>query len=322
MPDGAARQDVAGAGFVIVPDNPPPQGAEVIWYEGRGGLRLRMLYAPEPKDNHVKTRGLAIVCPGRTEMIEKYFEVARDLQARGFAVAIFDWPGQGLSGRQLKNPFAGHIRSFTDYAEALARGLDKIKHRAPRTWVVVAHSMGGAIALEAMRQRKLEVAAAAFSAPMWGIPIWFFQRWYVRGVRLFGFGAMAAMPPQPPETFENNQLTHDEPRWQLYRRLIDAEPKLAVREPTVAWVVASLNVFRGFFKPGALDRLRDLPMLVAIASDETVVKKSAQQKLSRRFQAAKVIIVEGAGHEILMETDERRAQFWKAFDEMCRKAGV
>ena len=27
-------------------------------------------------------RALAIVCPGRTESIEKYFEVTRDLQAR------------------------------------------------------------------------------------------------------------------------------------------------------------------------------------------------------------------------------------------------
>jgi lysophospholipase len=322
MGDGAATQDPPLADLVLVPDNPPPQGAEVIWYEGRGGLRLRMLYAPEPKDNDVRTRALAIVCPGRTEMIEKYFEVARDLQARGFAIAIFDWPGQGLSGRQLRNPTAGHIRSFTDYTEALARGLDRIKHRAPKTWIVVAHSMGGAIALEAMRQRKLQVAAAAFSAPMWGIPIWFYQRWYARAMRLFGFGAMAAIPPQPPETFENNQLTHDETRWQLYRTLIDAEPRLAVKEPTVAWVVASLNVFHEFFQPHALDHLRDLPMLVGIASDETVVKKAAQQKLASRFKAAKVITVQGSGHEILMEIDERRDQFWKAFDDMCRRAKI
>ncbi len=324
MGDGASPQSarLAPADLVLVADNPPPEGAEVIWYEGRGGLHLRMVYAPEPPDNHVKTRGLAIVCPGRTEMIEKYFEVARDLQARGFAIVIFDWPGQGLSGRLKKNPFAGHIRSFTDYVEALALGLDKIRRRAPKTWIIVAHSMGGAIALEAMRQKKLEVTAAAFSAPMWGIPIWFFQKWYARTMRLFGFGGMAAIPPQPPETFENNQLTHDEPRWQLYRKLIDAQPRLAVREPTIAWVVASLNVFREFFQPHALDHLRDLPMLVALASDETVVKKSAQQKLARRFKAGRVITVQGAGHEILMETDERRAQFWTAFEDLCKRARI
>jgi lysophospholipase len=321
MGDGASQQEAAQRDLVLVPDNPPPQGAEVIWYEARG-LRLRMLYAPEPKDNNARTRGLAIVCPGRTEFIEKYFEVARDLQARGFAVVIFDWPGQGLSERALKNQLAGHIMSYSWYVEALVRGLAKIEHRAPKGWVVVAHSMGGAIALEALRTRQLTVSAAAFSAPMWGIPIWFFQRWYGRTMRVLGFGASQARPPQPDETFENNQLTHDETRWQVYRRLVEAEPRLALGEPTIAWVVASLNLFREFFTPGALRNLRDLPVLIAIASDETVVKKSAQRKLARNFPDGKIITVQGAGHEILMETDERRAQFWKAFEELCRRAQI
>ncbi len=321
MGDGASQQEAGRTDLVLVPDNPPPHGAEVIWYEARG-LRLRMLYAPEPKDNDVRTRGLAIVCPGRTEFIEKYFEVARDLHARGFAVVIFDWPGQGLSERPLKNPLAGHIRSYGWYVEALRKGLDRIERRAPGKRVLVAHSMGGAIALEALRTGALKVEAAAFSSPMWGIPIWFFQRWYGHTMRALGFGAMQARPPQPDETFENNQLTHDETRWRLYRRLVEAEPKLALGEPTIAWVVASLNVFRGFFAPGALERVRDLPTLIALASEETVVKKAAQRKLARRFAHAKLINVQGAGHEILMETDERRDQFWKAFEDLCRKAGI
>ncbi|RYG30107.1 MAG: alpha/beta hydrolase [Burkholderiales bacterium] len=318
MGDGSQSQ----ADLVLLPDNPPPQGAEVIWYEGRGGHRLRMLYAPEPKDNGVKTRGLAIVCPGRSEFIEKYFEVARDLQDRGFAVVIFDWPGQGLSQRPLKNALAGHVKSFDWYVDALMRGLAKIERRVPKTWVIVAHSMGGTIAMKALSERRLTVAAAAFSAPMWGIPIWFFQRWYGRSMRVFGAGAVQARPPQPDETFENNQLTHYEPRWQLFRRLIEAEPKLALGEPTIAWVVASLNAFKELFAPNALNAVQDVPMLVAIASEETIVKKSAQRKLGNRLKSAKIINVQGAGHEILMETDERRDQFWKAFEDMCKRARV
>jgi lysophospholipase len=323
MGDGASQKP---QDLVLIPGNPPPEGAEVIWYEGRNGKKLRMLYAPEPgngpKTNNVKTRGLAIVCPGRTEFIEKYFEVGRDLQARGFAVAIFDWPGQGLSERQHKNPALGHIRSYGVYVDALVRGLEKISGRAPKTWVILAHSMGGTIALEALRTRKLTVSAAAFSSPMWGIPIWFFQRWYARLARFCGVGGFPARPPGPPETFENNQLTHDEPRWRLYRQLIEAEPRLAVGEPTIAWVVASLNVLREFFEPSALDHLRDLPALIAVATEETIVKRSAQRKLARRFKQGKVITVQGAGHEILMETDERRAEFWKGFEDMCKRARI
>jgi lysophospholipase len=308
--------------LVIVPGNPPPEGAEVIWYEGKGGWKLRMLFAPEPKRNDVKTRGTAIVCPGRTEFIEKYFEVARDLQARGFAVVIFDWPGQGLSQRMHKNLGLGHVRTYGVYVDALLRGMEKLGRRAPQKWVFFAHSMGAAIALEALRTKRITVDAAAFSAPMWGIPIWFFQRWFARFVRFFGFGGYPARPPGPEETFENNQLTHDEKRWRVYRDLIEAEPKLAVGEPSIAWVVASLNVLKEFFEPGALDHLRQLPSLIGIATEETIVKKSAQRKLARRFKAGKILTIEGAGHEILMEVDHRRQQFWDAFDEMCRKAKI
>src|SRR5262249_21650810 len=96
---------------VRVPGNPDPEGAEVFWLEGRGGVRLRALFAPAA----VKpARGSVILCNGRTEFIEKYFEVIRELQGRGFAVFTMDWRGQGLSGRLLKQPQKGHLDTFDD----------------------------------------------------------------------------------------------------------------------------------------------------------------------------------------------------------------
>ncbi len=92
--------------FIEVPGNPAPEGAEVAWIKTAGGQNVRACYAPSPKAD---ARGTVLLCPGRTEFIEKYFEVARDLQARGFGVLIIDWPGQGLSDRLLDDPFKGHI---------------------------------------------------------------------------------------------------------------------------------------------------------------------------------------------------------------------
>ena len=64
---------------------------------GRGPLRFAR-FAPPPG-----RKGTVCVFPGRAEFIEKYFEVVRDLRARGFAVATIDWRGQGLSDRALPN---------------------------------------------------------------------------------------------------------------------------------------------------------------------------------------------------------------------------
>ena len=104
--------------FVLVPGNPPPQGAEIVWFKGTGGRALRACVAPALAPD--KPRGTAIVCPGRTEFIEKYFEVGHELQAMGFAVVILDWPGQGLSDRLLEDSKKGHIDRFETFMGALA----------------------------------------------------------------------------------------------------------------------------------------------------------------------------------------------------------
>jgi lysophospholipase len=319
MGDGAQAKAAAHGDMVLVPGNPPPEGAEIIWYEGEGGIRLRLLYAPSTAPT---PRALAIVCPGRTESIDKYFEVQRDLQARGFAIVCFDWPGQGLSDRPLKNPIRGHVTSFETYVDALVRGLAKVADRAPKQRVVVAHSMGGAISLEAMRTGRLEAKLAAFSAPMWGIPVPPPLQMYARAANAVGFGTFPAQPESKEEKFEGNPFTHDFERWGLYRRLVTAEPRLALGQPTIGWVVASLDVCAGFFKPGALDRVKATPMLVATATEEAIVDPGSAQRLAALLPAARHLAVQGANHEIFMETDERRAIWFAAFDELCRAAGI
>lgn len=317
MGDGAQPAAGGREDMVLVPGNPPPEGAEIIWYQGEGGIRLRMLFAPR-----AGARALAIVCPGRTESIEKYFEVQRDLQARGFAIACFDWPGQGLSDRPLKNPIRGHVTSFETYVDALTRGLKAIEGRAPETRVVVAHSMGGAISLEAMRTGRVTASLAAFSAPMWGIPVSPGLQAFARTVNRFGFGTFPAQPESKDEAFETNPFTHDFERWGLYRRLVTAEPRLALGQPTIGWVVASLDVCDGFLKPGALARLAEMPMLVATASEEKIVDPAAAPRVIPLLPAARHLVVQGASHEIFMETDARRAEFWAAFDALCATVGV
>jgi len=200
--------------FVEVADNPAPQGAEIVWFEGTAGRRLRACVAPALSP--AKPRGTVIVCPGRTEFIEKYFEVGRDLQQMGFALVILDWPGQGLSERLLEDSRKGHIDQFETFMEALAKGLDALADRLPRPYVCLAHSMGGAIALAAIAQDLVKVDAAAFSAPMWGLKSQFFgMRYLVWAMRATGRSGDYAMQPGPPERFETNIVTHDKRRWEI-----------------------------------------------------------------------------------------------------------
>jgi hypothetical protein len=64
------------------------------------GVRLRYAVSPGLPGG----RGTVCILPGRADFIERYFETIRDLQARGYAVAILDWRGQGGSDRLRWRP--------------------------------------------------------------------------------------------------------------------------------------------------------------------------------------------------------------------------
>ena len=306
--------------FVEVPGNPAPKGAEIVWFEGSEGRSLRACVAPALAPS--KPRGTVIVCPGRTEFIEKYFEVGRELQTMGFAVVILDWPGQGLSDRLLEDTKKGHIDRFETFMAALAKGLAALDERLPRPYVSLAHSMGGAIALAAISQGLVKVEAAAFCSPMWGIksPV-LGMRYLVWAMRATGRSGDYAMQPGPPERFEANIVTHDKRRWELQRALIDARPDLELGPVTWGWLGASLDIFSTFSKPKSLASVT-IPVFVASAGEEKLVDNASHGRIAKRLKDCEHITVEGAMHEILMETDDRRAEFWEGFRRLLKRAGI
>lgn len=303
--------------FVRVPGNEPPYGAEEHWLEGRGGVRLRAFTAPATAE---RGRGSVILCPGRTEFIEKYFEVIGELQARGFAVFCMDWRGQGLSGREVRNPLKGHLVSFDDPVNDLATALRILGGKLPAPHLGLAHSMGGCILLRALQTRRVDLEGAAFSSPMWGIQgLTDFARSYVRFMVSIGAGAMFAPRVERtwrPENFKRNPVTHDEKRHARTQMLVAEEPALALAGPTIGWVAAAAEAFDGFGQPAALAHLK-MPILVATAGQELLVDNDSHRVVCETLPDCTHVTIDGAKHEILMETDDIRAEFWRDFDQLA-----
>ncbi|MDZ4692703.1 alpha/beta hydrolase [Terricaulis sp.] len=304
--------------FVRVPGNDAPEGAEEHWLEGRGGVKVRVVSAPSIG----AARGSVIVAPGRTEFIEKYFEVMRELQARGFAVFCIDWRGQGLSGREVENGLKGHFASFDDPVNDLSTALKLLSAKLPRPHIGLAHSMGGAILLRALQTRRVELDAAAFTAPMWGIAgLNEVAKKYARFMTSLGAGGQFAPSVETKwkrENFKKNPVTHDRERHARCQGLIAEEPRLALAGPTIGWVAAAADATEGFLQPGAMAHVR-IPILVATAAEEQLVDNAAQVQVIEQLPDAQHITIAGAKHEILMETDDLRAQFWAAFDELAER---
>ncbi len=109
--------------LVVLAKNPVPSGARVGTMKSFDGKEMR--YAIWQASQGPK-RGTVCLFGGRTEFIEKYFEVVADLRRRGFGVATMDWRGQGGSVRELRNPRKGYVRDFADFDADLQRFMRDI----------------------------------------------------------------------------------------------------------------------------------------------------------------------------------------------------
>ena len=295
-----------------------PEGA-ALWLSARSGRRLRSArFSPNGT-----ARGSVVLSPGRTETIEKYGEVASELVARGFVVLLHDWAGQGLSGRFLSDPLRGDMpggaeRALTDYEDMLnAHG-----ERLPRPWLAMGHSMGAALTAAALSARPARFAGAVLCAPMIEFSAGKLPHWLVRAIVAtqngVGRGTETARKQVDPQTvaFERNVLTHDPVRYARTRALYRAHPELQLGEPTWRWLRFALELGAKLLSPGVPESI-SCPLAVVAAGDDRVVKNSAILDFISRVPRGTYTEVADAFHEILMETDEYRAQFWKTFDELA-----
>jgi lysophospholipase len=298
-----------------------PEAGAAFWLRADDGVRLRLgLWARG-------RRGTVLLLPGRTEVIEKYGQVASDLASAGYGVLTIDWRGQGLSDRLAADPMLGHVRRFADYQLDLAAMLgaaDRLDLLAPR--FVLAHSMGGCIALRGLVDGCIAAHAAAFSAPMWGLPISTGQRIAARAA-----GAVARTVrrdriavPGPAETydlsrmaFSGNALTSDRTMFAYMQAQVQAHPDLALGAPTLGWLAAALREMRALARRPA----PALPTLAAIGSREEIVEPAAVEIRMAQWPAGRFERLEGARHEIMMEAPHHRLRFLQMTLDLFASAG-
>jgi lysophospholipase len=269
-----------------------------------------------------------ILSTGRTEPIEKYGEVIGELLARGFVVLAHDWAGQGLSTRfspdTLTHDMIGGcgllIEDFRDLLDAQSDEL-------PRPWVAVAHSMGAALTTLALAEGEHRFAAAVLSAPMIEfsvrpLPFWLI-RLVVSGMTSVGLGPRLARSQTDPAEFpfETNVLTHDRRRYERARVLYRTHPEVRLGEPTWRWLRFAVDLCQRLRAPGLAERIA-CRLCVVAAGDDRVVSTAAIRRFVARVPRGSFEEVPAAFHEILMETDERRAAFWRAFDGVVSELGV
>jgi lysophospholipase len=303
--------------LVSIPANPVPDDAVAGTIKTPDGVNLRYArFAPPPG-----RKGTVVVLQGRAEFIEKYYETVRDLRARGFAVASFDWRGQGLSDRRLSDRHKGYVRDFSQYATDLDTVMEQVVlPDCPPPIYALAHSMGAAVAIRACHNGRRWFDRVVLLAPM--IALAPRHRIAMAGslarlLRYLGRGG-AYVPTgssdiSGTENFLGNVVTSDPVRYARNVAVLEEEPALGLGAPTIAWTDAALKQMRQFRRPGYAGEIRQ-PMLLVAAGRDEVVSTPAIEEFGMHLLAGRHLILAGSRHEILQEQDQYRTQFWAAFD--------
>lgn len=308
------------APLISIPSAPVPAGAEAAWFEGAGKARLRAALFPA----RGAVRGSIVLSGGRTEPIEKYFEVIEDLTGRGYVVLAHDWRGQGLSHRELPDRLAGHARGYDAFLADYHALLAAYESRLPQPWFAIGHSMGGCLTLLALAKGEAaRFQGAILCAPMLGLQLGKTPPTAARlmaGLNvLLGRGGAYARPAGPAETFENNVLTHDRARYERAKAQVRAEPKLDLGGPTWGWIDFALKATAYLSRPETLKSVA-IPVVIVSAEQDRLVDNTAQRAAARNLPAGEFVNVAGAFHEILMETDTMRNIFLRALDALLGRS--
>lgn len=296
-----------------------PEGGAAFWLRTQDGLRLRAATWGGG------ARGTAVVFPGRTEFIEKYGRVVGRLRACGFSVVVIDWRGQGLSARNPAAPHLGHVVDFRHYQHDVAALLAHPEvERLPEPRHLVAHSMGGCIGLRTLLKGGY-FASAVFSAPMWHLQMRAATRELTskmtRLANILGLGGRlmigaSARPTALAVAFEGNALTSDPEHFAWAVRQISAYPELALGGPNVHWTRAALEEMARLY----LTPPPSLPVLVFLGTAESVVSPSVIRSQIGKMKQGRLMVLEGARHEIFMERPEIQDRVWAEVDAFLPQA--
>lgn len=310
--------DAQTAPLFDLPADPVPAGAVSGYVTAEDGVRIR--YARWPAHPGVPAQGTVTLFSGRTEFIEKYYEVVRELTARGFAVAMFDWRGQGGSERLLRNARKGHVADFRHYQRDLAVFVRQVLlPDCPAPHFALAHSMAGVVLLDSVLEGRRWFDRMVLVAPMLGLKLGpatgairrlaallrpLFGRTYVPGG---GSRPVTRLP------FAKNRVTSDARRYANTAALVEAHLELALGAPTIGWLAAAFDIMERLTTPEVMRQIRQ-PLLIVAAGEDRIVSNRVIEHFSSRLIAGGHVTIAGSKHEILMERDIFREQFWAAFD--------
>jgi lysophospholipase len=290
-----------------------PSDATVSTWRARDGWPLRRFDWPGCG------RGAILFQTGRADVFEKYLESFAHWHALGWAVTSLDWRGQGGSGRLSDDARVGHAPDFRPWVEDLAAVWEEWEP-GPGPRVVIGHSMGGHLVLQALLEGAIDPDAAVLVAPMLGLRVPFNAR---LGERISEFMRDRGDPARPAwkagdkpgnRVKRQKMLTGDASRYEDEQWWYEQVPDIKLGPPSWAWLAQAFAATRELRGDARLEML-DTPIQMLVAERDALVDSRAALAVAERLPDVELIrFGPESGHEILREADPVRDRALAAID--------
>lgn len=257
-----------------------------------------------------------LIVPGWSEPYVKYAEVIFDLTQRHYCVYSFDHRGQGYRARTLANSQISYVEHFSDYVKDYGSVVQAITQTQQVSRVfVIAHSMGGLVALAHAAEHRERFGGIVLTGPMlqvntgrWPYPMAYsivsFMDW-------LGYGREYAIGQGDNQikSFLQSDTTHSLNRFQMEQKLRQNQPQLLISGASNHWLKTTFD-YTDAFKAN-WGNIRQNILLIQ-AGEEKFVSNAAEDEFCQVVSHCTLLRISNSRHELLMEKDEIRNKVFEA----------
>jgi alpha-beta hydrolase superfamily lysophospholipase len=250
------------------------------------GLRLYLR-----RHEHADARAEVLITHGFGEHSGRYGALTDHLVNHGYSVTAYDHRGHGLS-----DGLPGHVESFAEYDEDLARLIGSVRSRSQtKCLFLIGHSMGGLIALRYAAQKSGTLTGAVISAPLIevAVPV------PARKLMIARVGARMAPRMRLDNEINPSYLSRDPEVGRAY----STDP-LVNRKVSPKWFAEATRAMQEVAEWGP--RIT-LPLLVMHGTDDRLASVDATKRMFDRLASAdkELVIYPGFYHELFNEPEKQ-----------------
>ncbi|WP_299482782.1 alpha/beta hydrolase [uncultured Roseibium sp.] len=334
------------------PENPVPNGAQTGFVSTPDGIKIRYACWAATGTQRLGTvtvlQGRAEFIEKYFEVVEdlrgRGFDVVTfDWRGQGGSQRITRNPRRG---------YISSFKKYRLDLRTVLKEVSLANYPGPH--FALAHSTGGLVLLSDTERLRTMLDRAVITAPLLGLPSGAHALGLVdarrRVLRTLTFGLLGRPPLKAggPKTsaavekigfplarlfcllgfgwlyvpggnsklfvsFEKNRQTSDRTRYERSNKVLEHAPKLGVGSATFGWLNAAARTMMPLRRRGAGPGIK-LPCLMLAAGGDRIVSTPAIEDFVARTRSAAYVEIPGSAHEIMMERDVYRDQFWAAFD--------